>query len=124
MSVEDVMAMPEQDGWEYTGLKPRDGRNWVCSAYVAAMYKAAGLFGDMDIQSTEFATMDIYIMNLFDGGATRPDACVEADPTLPYCQLRGKYRIELPYFNSITPYEHMFEKCAINYPTYARDAGC
>merc|ERR1719223_1146471 len=72
MSVEDVMAMTEIDGWEYTGLEPRDGRNWVCSAYVAAMYKAAGLFRDMEVQSTEFATMDIYIMNLFDTETPRP----------------------------------------------------
>ena len=66
MSVSDVMAMTEIDGWEYTGLKPTDGRNWVCSAYVTAFYKAAGVFGDMDINSTEFATMDVYIMKLFD----------------------------------------------------------
>ena len=124
MSVEDVMAIPEQDFWEYTGLQPRDGWNWVCSAYVAAMYKEAGLFGDMDIQSTEFATMDIYIMKLFDTTTPRPQACIDADPDLPYCQLRGKYRVELPYYNTIEPYDHMFEKCAINYPTYARDAGC
>ena len=96
MSVEDVMAITEEDFWVYTGMEPRDGWNWVCSAYVAAMYKEAGLFGDMEIQSTEFATMDIYIMKLFEDGTTRPDACVEADPDLPYCQLRGKYRIEMP----------------------------
>jgi len=73
MSVEDIMAMTEIDGWEYTGLEPRDGRNWVCSAYVAAMYKAAGIFGDMEIQSTEFATMDVYVMDLFDTTTPLPD---------------------------------------------------
>ena len=124
MSVSDVMAMTEQDGWEYTGLEPRDGRNWVCSAYVAAFYKAAGLFGDMDINSTEFATMDVYIMNLYDVTTPLPEACVAADPDLPYCQILGKYRVELPYYNTITPYEHMFENCALNYPSYERDAGC
>ena len=36
ISVSEVMAMVEQDGWEYTDLKPRDGHNWVCSAYVTA----------------------------------------------------------------------------------------
>jgi len=41
--------MTEIDGWEYEGLQPTDGRNWVCSAYVAAMYKAGGLFDDMSI---------------------------------------------------------------------------
>lgn len=85
MSVEDLMAVPEQDGWEYTGLLPTDGRNWVCSAYVAAMYKAAGVFGDMEIQSTEFATMDVYIMKLFDETTPLPEQCVAADPELPYC---------------------------------------
>ena len=124
MGVDDVMAMVEQDGWEYTGLKPKDGRNWVCSAYVTAFYKAAGVFGDMEINATEFATMDVYIMKLFDQTTPLPEQCVAADPDLPYCQLRGKYRIELPYYNSIAPYDHMFENCAINYPTYERDAGC
>jgi len=124
MSLEDVMAMTEMDGWEYTGLEPTDGRNWVCSAYVAAMYKAAGLFGDMEIQATEFATMDVYVMNLFDETTPLPEQCVAADPTLSYCQLTGKYRIELPQYNTITPYDHMFENCAINYPSYTRDAGC
>lgn len=124
MSVSDVMAMPEKDGWEYTGLEPTDGRNWVCSAYVAAYFKAAGLFGDMDIQSTEFATMDVYIMKLFDETTPLPDACVAADPDLPYCQILGKYRIKLDQYNTIVPYDNMFENCAINFPHYQRDAGC
>ena len=124
MSVEDIMAETEMDGWEYTGLEPRDGMNWVCSAYVAAMYKAGGLFGDMEVQSTEFATMDVYVMDLFDTTTPLPDECVAADPDLPYCQLLGKYRVELPYYNTITPYEKMFENCGINYPTYERTPGC
>lgn len=124
MSVLDVMGMPEQDGWEYTGLGPNDGRAWVCSAYVTAIYKAAGMFDDMDINSTEFATMDVYIMKLFDTTTPLPDACVAADPDLPYCQLKGKYRIELPYYNTIEPYEHMFETCDMNFPSYKRDEGC
>ena len=49
MSLLDVMAMPEMDGWEYTGIEPVDGRSWVCSAYVTAMFKAAGIFGDLTV---------------------------------------------------------------------------
>jgi len=124
MSVEDVMAMTEMDGWEYTGLEPTDGRNWVCSAYVAAIFKAGGLFDDMDIQSTEFATMDVYVLDLFDTTTPLPEQCVAADPNLPYCQLLGKYQVELPWYNTIKPYDHMFENCAINYPTYERTPGC
>ena len=49
MSIEDVMAMKEMDGWEYTSEKPRDGLSYVCSSYVIAMYKAGGLFEGLDI---------------------------------------------------------------------------
>ena len=49
MTVSDVMAMVELDGWEYTSEEPKDGLSYVCSAYVAAMYKAAGLFDGMNI---------------------------------------------------------------------------
>ena len=34
MRVDDVISMKEHDGWEYTGLEPRDGEAYVCSAYV------------------------------------------------------------------------------------------
>ena len=124
MSVLDVMAMPEQDGWEYTGLGPNDGRNWICSSYVTAIYQAAGVFGDLKINTTEFATMDVYIMKLFDTDSPLPEACVAADPDLPYCQLLGKYRINMPYYNTIEPYDHMFEHCDMNFPSYKRDPGC
>jgi len=79
------MAEVELDGWEYTGYEPRDGRSWVCSAYVAAFYKAAGLFDDMVINSTEFGPADVYELNFFDGDYKRPQACIDADPLLPYC---------------------------------------
>lgn len=72
MSVEDVMAMVEIDGWEYTGIEPRDGEAYVCSAYVAAMYKAAGLFDPYEVQATEFVPRDIYTLNFFDADYTFP----------------------------------------------------
>lgn len=61
MSIQDVMALVEQDGWEYN-----DGLSYVCSAYVASMYKAAGLFDDMEINATEFHPRDIGMLNFFD----------------------------------------------------------
>jgi hypothetical protein len=39
--------MPEKDGWLYEGIEPRDGESYVCSSYIVAIFKAAGLFGDM-----------------------------------------------------------------------------
>lgn len=61
------MAMPEQDGWEY-----RDGLSYVCSGYSAGMYKAAGIFGDLEINATEFTPRDVYDLDIFDKHWNRP----------------------------------------------------
>jgi len=42
--MEQIVAIKEVDGWEYS-----DGQSYVCSAYVAALYKAAGLFDNFDV---------------------------------------------------------------------------
>jgi len=44
LTMDQIVAIKEVDGWEYS-----DGVSYVCSAYVAALYKAAGLFDDLDI---------------------------------------------------------------------------
>jgi len=124
LGIEDVMAIPELDGWEYTSEEPRDGLSYVCSAYVAAMYKAGGLFDAFDVQATEFTPRDIYSLNFFDLNFSRPDVCATADPTLPYCQLLGKYTMDLPGYSTVDPYSHMNETCPINWPDYTRDEGC
>ena len=124
MSVEDVMAMVEQDGWEYSGIEPKDGQAYVCATYVAAMYKAAGLFGDDYVNGTEFTPRDVYSLVFFDTETARPDACVTADPTSPFCQLLGEYRITLPGYNSVQSYAHMNEHCTIYWQSYDRDTGC
>jgi hypothetical protein len=40
-TLEQVMAQVEVEGWVYSGIQPRDGVSYVCSAYVAAAYQAA-----------------------------------------------------------------------------------
>ena len=96
----------------------------VCSAFVTAVWKHGGIFGDMEINATEFGPGDVYWLDIFEKNPTLPPQCTAADPGLPYCQLLGKYRIELPGFNSIEPYEHMNETCEVNWPTYSRDDKC
>lgn len=117
------MALPEIDGWLYTG-EENDGLSYVCSAYVAAMYKAAGLFDDLEINATEFAPKDVYTLNFFDLNFQRPQACIDADPNQPFCQLLGKYRMTFPEYSTIDPYNRMAERCPTIAPLYPRLQGC
>ena len=123
MEVEDVMAIVEQDGWIYDGEEPRDGRSYVCSSFVAAVWKASGLL-DYDFNATELGPGDVYKLKIFESNPTLPEQCVAADPDLPYCQLLGNYKLEFPLFNSIEPYDHMFETCTVNWPEYSHTPGC
>ena len=77
--------MPEIEGWIYEGIEPRDGVAYVCSAYVIALYKRAGLFDDLEINAPEFVPRDIYLLNFFDDKADRPEQCKKADPDAPFC---------------------------------------
>jgi hypothetical protein len=70
MTFEELMAMPEQDHWVYS-----DGPSYVCSCFVIGIYKAAGLFGDMDIQATEFTPKDVYQLNFYNTTAVLPEQC-------------------------------------------------
>ncbi len=117
--MEEVMALKEVDGWVYN-----DGVSYVCSAYVAGLYKAAGLFGDLQIEATEFTPKDVYQLALFDTNRTRPQACIDADPESNFCQLLGKYRMTYPGWSTITPYAHMNENCPTLPPLYTRPDGC
>ncbi len=120
-SFEELLAMPEIEGWEYS-----DGKNYVCSCFVVAFYKAGGIFGDLDIQATEFTPKDVYQLDLFDRSykERRPKVCVDADPDLEYCQITGKYRVSLPGYSSIKPYNKMNEKCPSVAPKFDRPDGC
>jgi hypothetical protein len=124
MSIQDVMALVEQDGWVYHGEEPRDGISYVCSSYVIAFYKEAGLFGDLEINATEFSPKDLYQINFFKDSWDRPQECVEADPDIPWCQLLGTYRQQFPGWNSLDVYSHMDEHCTSVAPDFYRKDGC
>jgi hypothetical protein len=118
LSFDDLMAIPEQDNWNYP-----DGKNMVCDVFVLSMYKAGGLFGSLasQIQATEQTPRDSYMMKLYDANWKRPTACQVDD--LPWCQLLGKYLQELPYWNTVELYANMNEKCNSEPTKYERCPG-
>lgn len=91
---------------------------------MAALYKAAGLFAPYDVNGPEFTPKDVYTLNFFDQNFKKPEACQQADPNQPYCQILGKYRMQFPNWSTITPYEHMNERCPTEAPLYYRPDGC
>jgi len=72
MTLDEVMAIPEEEGWVYHGIEPRDGIAYVCSAYVAAVYQAAGMFYPDIINGPEFTPKDVYTLAIFDLNHTCP----------------------------------------------------
>jgi len=114
-----VFAMVETDKVMYS-----DGYSYVCSAYVASFYKQSGMLGDVEINPPEFTPRDVYILNIFKSGDDRPQVCRDTDPDLPYCQIMGSWKMDLPGFNTITPYSNMMERCPTLAPDYFRPDGC
>jgi len=71
MNISDIMAVVEEDGWQYSGFY-HDGEAYVCSSYVVALFKAAGLFGDDYVNAVEWSPKDIYQVNFFNTTWERP----------------------------------------------------
>ena len=69
---EEILAMPEIEGWEYS-----DGLNYVCSCFVTAFYKHGGLFDGLEILPNEFTPKDVYQLDIFDKEYKRPKECVD-----------------------------------------------
>ena len=84
MTMGDLMAIVERDGWEYS-----DGRSYVCSSFVAAVYVAGGLLPELE--GTEMTPKDVYTLTIFDKNFEVPEKCSKNDPSLPYCQIMGSW---------------------------------
>ncbi|XP_019249828.1 PREDICTED: uncharacterized protein LOC109228993 isoform X2 [Nicotiana attenuata] len=112
-----------QDDWVYS-----DGKSTSCVAFILETYKEAGLFGELasSIQVTEFTIKDAYSLKFFETNSSRLPKWCNADDSvkLPFCQIRGKYRMELPGYNSMDLYPHMNERCPSMPPKYYRPQGC
>jgi len=119
------MAIPEKDKVIYERIEPRDGWSYVCSAYVAALYKAAGLFDGHEVEATEFTPKDVYTLDVFDKNYKKSAACEAANPGNNLgCQFLGKYKQTFPAYSTIKPYEKMCERCPTLAPLYERPLDC
>ena len=118
-TLNQLMAMTEQDSWTYS-----IGKSRVCSALATDLYIHSGLFDGLDIQATEFTPRDVYQLGFYKGAEDLPAECKANDPELDYCQIMGDTLIDLNDFNSVKPYAHMNEKCGALPPLYAREEGC
>ncbi|XP_051226266.1 uncharacterized protein [Lolium perenne] len=123
ITFDKLLTVPEKDDWVYN-----DGQSASCVAYVLMMYKEAGLFDPLSssIEVTEFTIKDAYVLNFFEANTTRLPAWCNKDDTvkLPFCQIKGRYRMELPGYNTMEPYAHMNERCASLPPDYLRTKDC
>ncbi|MED6170165.1 hypothetical protein PIB30_028251 [Stylosanthes scabra] len=119
---DQLLTIPEQDEWVYS-----DGKSTTCVAFILSMYKAAGIFGPISssIQVTEFTIRDAYMLKIFEDNQTRlPIWCNNENDRLPFCQILGEYRMELPGYNTLEPYANMNENCPSLPPTYDRPSRC
>ena len=125
----ELFTGPEQDAWSYQlNATARMGPSMVCDVFVCRMWKAAGMFGAMadEINCGEWTNYLTYSLNVFDSVSPRPQKCVDADPTLPYCQVLGKYRLGLgPSYNTVPLIPHRGERCPRGQPPhFLKPVGC
>uniref|UniRef100_A0A6B2L2L9 Uncharacterized protein n=1 Tax=Arcella intermedia TaxID=1963864 RepID=A0A6B2L2L9_9EUKA len=126
ISFTELVTMPEQDSWTFVDSNGVVGPSMVCDVFVSSMWKVGGIFGDLkdSIQVTEFTDWDAYTLKIFDANYKRPAACVAADPDIPFCQILGKYRMNLPDYNTYTPFPNMRQKCPTLPPNYIKPPNC
>ncbi|THG12536.1 hypothetical protein TEA_000015 [Camellia sinensis var. sinensis] len=122
ITFDQLLTIPEQDDWVYS-----DGKSTTCVAFILAMYKEAGILGPYanSIQVTEFTIRDAYMLKIFEENITRlPSWCNNEIDQLPFCQILGEYKMELPEYNTLEPYANMNEYCPTLPPTYERPVHC
>jgi len=129
MTFGQLTSMPEQDDWQYKQVNNNNetvhGRSMVCDVFVCEVWKAGGLFGNTDFSCTEATNWDIYTLSVFDPNFKLPAQCQEADPSLPFCQLLGKYRLTLPNYNTRSLYADSFNNCPRGSPPdWQKPVGC
>ncbi|CAJ1334007.1 unnamed protein product [Effrenium voratum] len=130
MALASIPAVPEQDGVLYPSVFNNGTRApsiaMVCDVFVCNVWKAAGIFKEIenDFSCTEQTNIDIYGLNVLEAPKKRAAACIAADPNNTLCQLTGDYEMHLPKVGQRSMYRHMQEKCPTQPPLYERPDTC
>ena len=119
-SLYEVIAEPEQDNWLYSGQK-----SLVCSAFATMVYKKAGVLPFPALQAAEIIPRDLYSLNIFDPSPAYLPICQRNEANLRYCQLTGRYVIDLgKEYSSVEPGKQLFQTCPSQPPEYQRPSTC
>lgn len=152
-SFAELLTVPEQDDWVYADGKSTSCVAFVLEMYkeaglfgplassIEVTEFTVSLSNWLDVfciamnhcyelmkshTSMKVQIKDAYSLNFFENDTSHlPKWCNEGDTVeLPFCQIRGKYRMELPEYNTMEPYAHMNERCPSMPPEYYRPEGC
>lgn len=119
-TIYEVIAEPEQDKWLYNGQK-----SLVCSAFATLIYKKAGVLPFPALQAAELIPRDLYSLDIFDTNPSYLPLCKRKDGNWRYCQLTGKYYIDLGReYSSVQPGKQLFQTCPSLPPDYLRPSTC
>ena len=119
LTFEQLMAIPEKEGLPY-----HDGVSYTCSCFVTAFWEHGDMFGDIKLLPNEFTPRDLYTLDVYDKNFQRPQECIDDNPDLPYCQVTGKFILELDNYSTVKPYSNMNERCPSIGPDFIREDGC
>jgi len=115
MTIQELMTVPESDDWKYSMHEGQ--RSFSSAQFVVEALRELGVFTDLktgktpEFEASEFTCRDVYQLEIFDLDFKKPAQCDEADIRLEFCQLFGQYRLTLPGYGRVTPYDSMNEKC-------------
>ncbi|RZR87318.1 hypothetical protein BHM03_00014691 [Ensete ventricosum] len=137
---EEEKKKEEEEKYLAHALSPPAGRLRAVTALVVAFAARGQLFSQSSPNSNspnsnpaypgfpcllDLLIRDAYMLNIFENNQTRlPSWCNALEEKLPFCQILGYYRMELPQYNTIEPYAHMNENCPSLPPAYTRPERC
>ena len=107
-----IPTVVERDEWRYNTTRygePTVAPSLVCCVFVCNVWKAAGVFQDMDVNCAEQTNADDYSLQIF-------------EPS--YSQILGDWTLNLAHYNSKVPFSHMSETCPSKGPDYTQDPSC